>query len=139
MVVMMKLMLRKGLKMMSSLSELLNFSINKVSYLHPSRSWNKDIPLSDLLISTIMEDRQIKQALFPSLGPNASSSKGGGKAKMEHHYVIAQIMFMDHPKYCDAFQKVEDAEGKEGIKLQRLWGNKIKNQLVKYVTLYNKL
>lgn len=55
---------------------------------------------------------------------------------MWHHY---QIMFTDHPKYCDAFQKVEDAKGKEGIKLQHLWGNKIKNQLVKYVTLYNKL
>jgi hypothetical protein len=87
-----------------------------------------------------MEDKQIKQALFPSPGPNTSSSKGGGKPKTEHHYVIAQIMFTDHLKYCDAFQKVEDAtEGKEGIKLRHLWGNKSKNRLVKYVTLYNKL
>jgi hypothetical protein len=117
----------------------LKFSINKVGYLLPSHSWNKDIPLSDLLISTIMEDKQIKQALFPSPGPNASSSKGGGKPKTEHHYAIAQIMFTDHLKYCDAFQKVEDAEGKEGIKLRRLLGNEIKNWLVKYVTLYNKL
>jgi hypothetical protein len=78
-----------------------------------------------------MEDRQIKQALFPSPGPNSSSSKGGGKPKMEHHYAIAQIMFMDHQKYGDAFQKAEEAEGKEGVKLRRLWGNKIKNRLVK--------
>ena len=87
--------------------------------------------MSDLLISTIMEDRQIKQALFPSPGPNSSSSKGGGKPKTEHHYVIAQIMFTDHQKYGDAFRKAEEAEGKEGVKLRRLWGNKIKNRLVK--------
>jgi hypothetical protein len=78
-----------------------------------------------------MEDKKIKQALFLSPGPNASSSKGGGKPKTEHHYVIAQIMFTDHPKYGDAFQRTEEAKGKEGVKLRRLWGNKIKNCLVK--------
>lgn len=78
-----------------------------------------------------MDDKQIKQALFPSPGPNASGSKGGGKPKTEYHYIIAQRMFMNHPKYGDAFKKVKEAEGKEGVKLRRLWGNKIKNWLVK--------
>jgi len=92
------------------------------------------VSLSETLITVITDDRKIKQALFPSPGSNVSGSKGGGKPKTEYHWMICQILFKDHPSYGKAFQKVLDCtETKKAAALRRLWGNKIKNRLVKYV------
>jgi hypothetical protein len=64
------------------------------------------VALNEALISAITDDRKIKQALFLPPGSNVSSSKGGGKPKTEYHWLLCQILFMDHPTYQDAFQKV---------------------------------
>jgi len=96
-------------------------------------SWNTDVALSEALITAITDDRKIKQALFPSPGSNVSSSKGGGKPKTEYHWILCQLLFTDHPSYGEAFKKVLDCDDgpKKATALRRLWGNKIKNRLVK--------
>ena len=88
--------------------------------------------LSEALIAAITDDLKIKQALFPSPGSNISGSKGGGKPKTEYHWILCQTLFTDHPSYGEAFQKVLDcAEAKKAAALRKVWGNKIKNWLVK--------
>lgn len=98
-------------------------------------SWSI-IELSESLITLVTDDRVIKQALFPSPGSNTSSSKGGVKPKMEYHWILAKLLFTDHEKYGKAFQRMEECkEVRQAANLRRIWGSKIKNQLVKYVVL----
>ncbi|KAJ7759920.1 hypothetical protein B0H16DRAFT_1456634 [Mycena metata] len=71
--------------------------------------WNNE--LSHQLISCIVGSAIIKRALFPPPGPNASTTKGGGKTKL----------YGDNPKYKDTIE-----EAKKVPKQQVAWAGKIK-------------
>ncbi|KAJ6514010.1 hypothetical protein DFH09DRAFT_1333265 [Mycena vulgaris] len=47
-----------------------------------------DVALSESIFACIMEDRDIKRALYPPVGPNASTAKGGGKTKVAAHWKL---------------------------------------------------
>ena len=85
-------------------------------------SW-RDLSLTWALISAITDDPIIKQGLFPSPGAHVSTSKGGGKPKTNHHYVVALVIFSEHSIYHDMFNLMM------GPKEKAVWGKKIKNQI----------
>jgi hypothetical protein len=86
------------------------------------------VALNDTLISAITDDQKIKQALFLSPGSNILSSKGSERPQTEYHWLLCQILPIDHPTYQDAFQKVLMCGNvKRAAALWRLWANKIKN------------
>ena len=57
-----------------------------------------------------MDEPDIKQGLFPGQGVNVSTSKGGGKKKIDHQYALARIVFSEHPKYGEAFELAQDSK-----------------------------
>ncbi|KAJ7473230.1 hypothetical protein FB451DRAFT_1248800 [Mycena latifolia] len=68
--------------------------------------------MSESLITRIMEDKDIKRALYPPVGPNASTSKGGGKTKVSSHWQLAKNLLGDDPRYKDALAAVKTAKGR---------------------------
>ncbi|KAJ7835155.1 hypothetical protein B0H13DRAFT_2108813 [Mycena leptocephala] len=87
-----------------------------------SVSWS-DVALSEQLIACIVESRDIKRALFPPVGPNASTSNGGGKTKVAAHWQLCVLLLGDNPKYKDAIEAATTP------KEQLSWANRIKNRL----------
>ncbi|KAJ7791375.1 hypothetical protein B0H13DRAFT_2173092 [Mycena leptocephala] len=85
-------------------------------------SWS-DVALSEQLIACIVEGRDIKRALFPPVGPNASTSNGGGKTKVAAHWQLCVLLLGDNPKYKDAIEAATTP------KEQLSWANRIKNRL----------
>ncbi|KAJ7734192.1 hypothetical protein DFH07DRAFT_967741 [Mycena maculata] len=82
-----------------------------------------DPALTQALITCIMEDRDIKRALYPPPGPNASTAKGGGKTKTSSHWQLCLNLLGEDPKYKEALAMVTTAK-------ERLaYANKIKNRL----------
>jgi hypothetical protein len=59
-------------------------------------SWNED-NLSEHLLTGISENKAIKRALFPPVGPNTSTSKGGGKTKVAAQWQLSVVLFGDDP------------------------------------------
>ncbi|KDQ17168.1 hypothetical protein BOTBODRAFT_90706, partial [Botryobasidium botryosum FD-172 SS1] len=53
------------------------------------------------LIRIIENTPEIKQGLFPPPGAHVSTSKGGGKAKSDHHWAICELLFAhsENPAY----------------------------------------
>ncbi|KAJ7743526.1 hypothetical protein B0H14DRAFT_2406971, partial [Mycena olivaceomarginata] len=83
-------------------------------------SW-KDPALSVSLIAYIFQDALIKQALFPSPGPNASTKKGGGKKKVDAHWDLAKLLLDENPTYEPAITAAA-----ADPKTRLTWANKIK-------------
>ncbi|KAH9976900.1 hypothetical protein BJV74DRAFT_781587, partial [Russula compacta] len=79
------------------------------------------------LIFAITDDATIKQGLFSSPGANVSTLKGGGKPKTDHQFVLAVILFSEHPKYCEVFKWATNSKEKA------VWAKQIKNCVQKYV------
>ncbi|KAJ7835272.1 hypothetical protein B0H14DRAFT_3871181 [Mycena olivaceomarginata] len=84
--------------------------------------WNED-NLSERLLTGISENKDIKRALFPPVGPNASTSKGGGKTKVAAQWQLCIALFGDDPKYKDVIAAATTP------KEQLVWANKVKNRL----------
>ncbi|KAL1937493.1 hypothetical protein VTO73DRAFT_13145 [Trametes versicolor] len=76
------------------------------------------------LITAIEEDKNIKRALYPPPGSNASTAKGGGKAKTEFQAHLATVLFKNHPDYKRAFALTKDEPRQLAA-----WGRKIKNRI----------
>ena len=83
-------------------------------------SW-RDPSLTWAFIAAITNDPLIKQGLFPSPGTNVSTSKGGGKPKTDHHYMVTVAIFGEHDVYKDTFKLAK------GPKEKAVWGKKVKN------------
>lgn len=79
-----------------------------------------------LLVNAINDDNDIRQGLFPDVGANASTGKGGGKTKQEWHEIIAKIIFKNHEKYGAQFTSM--ASSSSG---RKAWALKIKNRIQK--------
>ncbi|KAF6755644.1 hypothetical protein DFP72DRAFT_1067447 [Ephemerocybe angulata] len=60
--------------------------------------------LSESLITIINENNEIKQGLFPGVGGNLSTQKGGGQPKTHWHWQVALGLFQDHEDYGSSFQ-----------------------------------
>ncbi|KAJ7489024.1 hypothetical protein FB451DRAFT_1390209 [Mycena latifolia] len=79
--------------------------------------------LSQTLITLIMEDKAIKQSLYPPCGPNASTTEGGGQPKVHAHWKLFRLLLGNVPKYATALLTVKTPK-------ERLaYANKIKNRL----------
>jgi hypothetical protein len=85
-------------------------------------SWNAD-NLSERLLTCISENKAIKRALFPPVGPNASTAKGGGKTKVAAQWLLGVKLFGEDPKYKDTIAAATTP------KEQLAWANKVKNRL----------
>ncbi|KAJ7205818.1 hypothetical protein GGX14DRAFT_327153, partial [Mycena pura] len=85
-------------------------------------SWS-DPTLSEELVAQIFENRDIKRALYPPPGPNASTAKGGGKTKTSAHWLLCLKVFGEKPKYKKALAAVDTAKDRTA------YANKIKNRL----------
>lgn len=79
---------------------------------------------SEKLIALIAEDKFIKQSLYPPCGPNASTTKGGGKPKVEAQFELARLLLGDDEKYKAS---IEAAASNPKDRLG--YANKIKNRL----------
>ena len=69
-------------------------------------SW-RDPSLTWAFIAAITNDPLIKQGLFPSPGTNVSTSKGGGKPKTNHHYMVTVAIFGEHNVYKDTCKRTQ--------------------------------
>ena len=78
------------------------------------------------LINNIMDDDNIRQGLFPDVGGNVSTGKGGGKTKAEWHEILAKRVFSEHTQYGTLFART--ANTTSGLKV---WTLKIKNRIQK--------
>ncbi|KAJ6629025.1 hypothetical protein B0H10DRAFT_1776702, partial [Mycena sp. CBHHK59/15] len=85
-------------------------------------SWS-DPTLSEALVSRIMESAEIKRALYPPPGPNASTAKGGGKTKVGSQWQLCLNLLGEDPKYKEALAAVTTS------KERTAYANKIKNRL----------
>jgi hypothetical protein len=71
-----------------------------------------------------MEHKNIKQALFPPCGPNASTARGGGQSKAHAHFQLCQLLLGDDEKYKATLELAAT------IPQQRTaWSLKIKNRV----------
>ncbi|KAJ7099758.1 hypothetical protein C8R44DRAFT_888450 [Mycena epipterygia] len=70
-----------------------------------------------------MEHKHIKQSLYPPCGPNASTTKGGGKTKSNAQRDLSVLLLGKDAKYKDALAKCK------APKKQLAYANKIKNRL----------
>ncbi|KAG8927477.1 hypothetical protein FRC01_007378 [Tulasnella sp. 417] len=86
--------------------------------------WLNEPELTDALLTSIEEDSDIRQGLFPGCGGNASTAKGGGKSKSKFHKALARMIFAGHGVHGDVYTRASPHEKKE-------WGKKIKNCLEK--------
>ncbi|KAJ7128002.1 hypothetical protein C8R44DRAFT_554394, partial [Mycena epipterygia] len=59
-------------------------------------SWS-DAARSEALVARIYEDRDIKRALYPPPGPNASTAKGGGKTKVAAQWQLCCNLLGEDP------------------------------------------
>jgi hypothetical protein len=75
------------------------------------------------LVNSIVDDKTIKEGLFPSPGGNQSVSKGGSRNKSDYHWALAQHIFEDDEEYGPVFMKATSSSDKKA------WGRKIKNRL----------
>ncbi|KAJ7791867.1 hypothetical protein B0H14DRAFT_3565952 [Mycena olivaceomarginata] len=56
------------------------------------------------VLALIAEDKDIKQSLYPPCGPNASSSNGGGKPKIDAQWELANLLLGDDEKYKESLK-----------------------------------
>lgn len=75
------------------------------------------------MLTAIIENRAIKDGLFPGPGGNSSTQDGGGKPKTDFMWQILEVLFKD-----DAYVTGLMATVKTG-KQHSVWTNKIKNKL----------
>ncbi|KAI0687191.1 hypothetical protein BC835DRAFT_1522848 [Cytidiella melzeri] len=94
-------------------------------------SWSKDTMLTDKLISSILDNTEIKSCLYSSVGGNVSTSCGGGKTKSEHHWQLAILVFGDHPDYEKLI-----TSAKADPKQRSAWATKVKNRLSSLESTY---
>lgn len=74
-----------------------------------------------------MENKSIKQSLYPPCGPNASTTNGGGKPKVSAQWELAVLLLGDLDKYKDTLAACKKPKQKLGF------ANKMKNRLRTYV------
>ncbi|KAJ7775672.1 hypothetical protein DFH07DRAFT_952065 [Mycena maculata] len=89
---------------------------------HSLYSW-KDPALSEKLIALIMENKYIKQALYPPCGPNASTTNGGGKTKVNAQWQLSVLLLGDLPKYKEVIAACDTPKKQLG------YANRIKNRM----------
>ena len=82
------------------------------------------------LVNSIVDDKSIKEGLFPSPGGNQSVSKGGSRSKADYHWALARHIFEDDEEYGPFFNRATSSADKKA------WGRKIKNRLQRCVILY---
>jgi hypothetical protein len=70
-----------------------------------------------------MENSDIKWALYPPCGPNASTTKGGGKPKSAAHWELFVLLLGNSEKFKDALAACLTPKQK------LVYANKIKNRL----------
>ncbi|KAK7015048.1 hypothetical protein R3P38DRAFT_2787158 [Favolaschia claudopus] len=85
----------------------------------------RDPETSQRLLALIFESDIIKQGLFPSTGPNASLSDGGGMPKTEHQWALAKLLLGKDPKYVASIAAAE-----KDSKMRASYARKIKNRLM---------
>ncbi|KDQ16954.1 hypothetical protein BOTBODRAFT_172568 [Botryobasidium botryosum FD-172 SS1] len=91
-----------------------------------SVKWNENNDeLTWALIYAIESNPEIKQGLFPPPGGHVSTSKGGGKSKVDHQWAICEILFSDNPVYSSAFAAAAAGTAKDRLQ----WLNKVKNRI----------
>ncbi|KAJ7728689.1 hypothetical protein DFH07DRAFT_998729 [Mycena maculata] len=83
----------------------------------------KDPDLSCQLLTLIMENKAIKQSLYPPCGPNASTTKGGGKPKVNAQWDLCVLLLGHLAKYKDALEACTTPKDRLA------YANKIKNRL----------
>ncbi|KAJ6479784.1 hypothetical protein C8R45DRAFT_1216264 [Mycena sanguinolenta] len=86
--------------------------------------WKNEPELSLELIRHVMENANIKQALFPAPGPNASTKDGGGKTKAHAYWLLCKLLLGDDEQYKEAIEKAENV-----AKERTCWSTKIKNRI----------
>ncbi|KAJ7108895.1 hypothetical protein C8R43DRAFT_962832 [Mycena crocata] len=79
----------------------------------------KDPQLSVELLMHILENKDIKQALFPPCGPNASTTNGGGKKKIDAQWKLAFILLSKIEKYKEALAAVSTPKEKRMARITR--------------------
>ncbi|EIN04728.1 hypothetical protein PUNSTDRAFT_138373 [Punctularia strigosozonata HHB-11173 SS5] len=89
--------------------------------------WEKNPDLTWSLISAVEDNEDIKQALFPGVGANVSTGRGGGKPKTEFQYMVAAEVFGKHDSFKDEFHAAKTSKEK------KLWSDKIKNRIDKLI------
>ncbi|KAJ6534891.1 hypothetical protein B0H19DRAFT_1383230 [Mycena capillaripes] len=84
----------------------------------------KDPTMSQKLIALIAENKEIKQALYPPCGPNASSVQGGGEPKVNAQFNLAVLLLGSIDKYKESI-----AAAALVPKDRLAYANKFKNRL----------
>jgi hypothetical protein len=91
--------------------------------------WEDEPGLTWKLLTNITDNSVIRMGLYPGPGGNASTQKGGGKNKTEHHWNLAVLTFGDHSAHKDTISKVGKA-----ARDRKPWCMKVKNRLTWYVS-----
>lgn len=81
------------------------------------------------LLSEVEDNREIRQALYPGTGANASTANGGGKPKTDFYWQLAVHLFADHEEYEKFFVEAKQSSLK---KHREPWVLKVKNQLSRF-------
>ncbi|KDQ21341.1 hypothetical protein BOTBODRAFT_141596 [Botryobasidium botryosum FD-172 SS1] len=81
-----------------------------------------EFALTYQMINLIEDNPDLKRGLFPPVGANSSTNKGGGKAKVEHHLAVCDALFADHPEYKDVYAQATAPREKAK------WANRVKNR-----------
>ncbi|KAF8214365.1 hypothetical protein K438DRAFT_1563836, partial [Mycena galopus ATCC 62051] len=87
---------------------------------------------SEKLVALIMEDADIKRALFAPCGPNASTAKGGGKSKASAQFDLCKLLLEGEAEYQDILARADNSP-----KDRTALALKIKNRLRTYVAYHN--
>ncbi|TFK58878.1 hypothetical protein BDN72DRAFT_865601, partial [Pluteus cervinus] len=83
-----------------------------------------DNDLTDSIIATITQSRDIKAGLFPGCGATPSTANGGGKKKSDWYWEVAMAVFPTYNPYKDAITpavkivQAPDGRGKSVTKLR---------------------
>ena len=65
-------------------------------------SWTEP-NINERLLAAIMDDRDIKQGLYPSPGGKTSNLKAAGNKKTVWQWKLAVILFKNHQNYGSSF------------------------------------
>ncbi|KAJ7164103.1 hypothetical protein C8R46DRAFT_1220612 [Mycena filopes] len=87
-------------------------------------NWKKHPELSEKLVAIILEDKLIKQSLFPPCGPNASTTKGGGKPKATAHWELCLLLLGELPRYKESLAAAGNVPADK-----LAYANKMKNRI----------
>ncbi|KAJ7699412.1 hypothetical protein B0H16DRAFT_1749446 [Mycena metata] len=87
-------------------------------------NWKKHPELSEKLIAIVLEVKAIKQSLFPPCGPNASTTKGGGKPKATAHWELCLLLLGKLPGYEESLAAAANVPADK-----QAYANKMNNRI----------